>query len=71
MDGKLYCSPGCTSHVLRIDPATGATELIGDDSNAMSDMARPDHADAPAPLSFGECLGDRGAQKNLPPETAA
>ena len=30
MDGKLYCSPGDASHVLRIDPATGATELIGE-----------------------------------------
>ena len=30
-DGKLYCSPRSASRVLRIDPATGATELIGDD----------------------------------------
>ena len=30
-DGKLYCSPKAASRVLRIDPATGATELIGDD----------------------------------------
>ena len=30
-DGKLYCSPANASRVLRIDPATGATELIGDD----------------------------------------
>ena len=38
-DGKLYCSPKAASRVLRIDPATGATELIGDDLSAA--MERP------------------------------
>ena len=33
-DGKLYCAPFNASRVLRIDPATGATELIGDDLSA-------------------------------------
>ena len=35
-DGKLYCSPRNASRVLRIDPATGATELIGDDLKDIS-----------------------------------
>ena len=29
-NGKLYCAPFTASKVLRIDPATDATELIGD-----------------------------------------
>ena len=29
-NGKLYCAPFTASKVLRIDPATNATELIGD-----------------------------------------
>ena len=35
-DGKLYCSPDGAWRVLRIDPATGATELIGE--NHLSTM---------------------------------
>ena len=30
-NGKLYCSPFYASKVLRVDPATDTTELIGDD----------------------------------------
>ena len=36
-DGKLYCSPSNVPRVLRIDPATDATELIGDDFSALDD----------------------------------